>query len=230
VLAGLIGWLWANPLQVEALSSLGMLRGSVNVLLAGGGGRHDRTAALHLVCDRRSHPTLVARGLVAGAVAGLAAAPLHQPGAALVIGRRWPARPTPLLAYIVDHLLRLDDATGAGGDGPAGDHRAAAGGRRCRWRGGRWLADDRSGSASGRGGSGCVRPLVAQGFQRDFPGQLQAQVIGIVALSLWGFVTGLLVCAPLALLFHGLQRSAAPDARQELLTPPLERPVQPFSE
>jgi hypothetical protein len=55
-------------------------------------------------------------------------------------------------------------------------------------------------------------------------------VIGIVALSLWGFVTGLLVCAPLALLFHGLQRSATADAGQEPLAPPLERQVQPFSE
>jgi Amt family ammonium transporter len=48
---------------------------------------------------------------------------------------------------------------------------------------------------------------VASGFQPDFPGQLQAQVIGVVALTLWGFVSGLVVCAPLGLLFHNLQRS-----------------------
>jgi hypothetical protein len=33
-------------------------------------------------------------------------------------------------------------------------------------------------------------------------------MIGVVALVVWGFVSGLLVCAPLALLFHNLQRSS----------------------
>jgi hypothetical protein len=43
----------------------------------------------------------------------------------------------------------------------------------------------------------------------DFPGQLQAQVIGILTLSLWGFVVGMLVCAPLGVLLHSLLRSTA---------------------
>ncbi len=46
VLAGLIGWLWSNPLQVAALSDLGMVRGSVNVLLAVGGGRRWRHCSI----------------------------------------------------------------------------------------------------------------------------------------------------------------------------------------
>jgi hypothetical protein len=55
-------------------------------------------------------------------------------------------------------------------------------------------------------------------------------VIGVVALSLWGFVTGLLVCAPLGLLFHGLQRNAPPVVTPAPLASPLERPIQPFNE
>ena len=79
-------------------------------------------------------------------------------------------------------------------------------------------------------GQGVSGLLTAAGFQRDFPGQFQAQVIGVVALSLWGFVTGLLVCAPLGLLFHGLQRTATSVAAAAPLTSPQERPIQPFSE
>ncbi|MCB0054503.1 MAG: hypothetical protein KDD75_04620, partial [Caldilineaceae bacterium] len=49
--------------------------------------------------------------------------------------------------------------------------------------------------------------FVAAGFQPDFPGQFQSQLIGIAAISIWGLVSGLVVCAPLGLLFYGLQRS-----------------------
>jgi Amt family ammonium transporter len=114
----------------------------------------------------------------------------------------------PFVSYIVDHLLHLDDATGvivsSGlpallgllGLGVLADGRAGAG----------WQL---SGGASylGVAGQGVSGLLVAGGFQPDFPGQLQAQVIGVVALLLWGFLSGLVVCAPLALLFHNLQRS-----------------------
>jgi Amt family ammonium transporter len=123
---------------------------------------------------------------------------------------------TPFVTYIVDHLLRLDDMTGvlvtAGlpamlgllltgvfADGAAGAGWQLAG------------VINHLG-VTGQGVSGL---LVAQGFQRDFPSQLQAQIIGIVAISVWGFLSGLVVCVPLGLFFHGLQRSgehAAPSA------------------
>jgi Amt family ammonium transporter len=38
VLAGAIGWLWANPLQVNVLGELALMRGSVNILLFASGG------------------------------------------------------------------------------------------------------------------------------------------------------------------------------------------------
>ena len=57
---------------------------------------------------------------------------------------------------------------------------------------------------SGQGVSGL---LVDAAFQPDFPGQLQAQLIGTISLVLWGVVMGFLVHVPLALIAQGLQRS-----------------------
>ena len=213
VLAGLIGWLWANPLQVETVGDLGMMRGSVNVLLAAAAGVIAPLLYTWFVTGR-SHPTLVARGLVAGAVAGLAAAPFTSPGAALGIGALAGAT-TPLLAYVVDGLLRLDDATGlvvtAGAPAIIGLLLAGI------------VADGVAGvgwqmtgleAHLGVAGQGVSGLLVAQGFQPDFPGQFQAQLIGVAVLILWGLLTGLLISAPLGLLFWGLQHSER--------TPPVE--------
>jgi Amt family ammonium transporter len=66
----------------------------------------------------------------------------------------------------------------------------------------------------GVAGQGVSGLLVAQGFQPDFPGQFQAQLIGVAVLILWGVLTGLLISAPLGLLFWGLQHSER--------TPPVE--------
>jgi Amt family ammonium transporter len=220
VLAGLIGWLWANPLQVETLGDLGMARGSVNVLLAAAAGVVAPLLYTWFVTGR-SHPTLVARGLVAGAVAGLAAAPFTSPGAALVIGGLAGAT-TPLLAYVVDGLLRLDDATGlvvtAGAPaliglllaGIVADGAAGVG-----WQ---MTGLDAHLGVTGQGVSGL---LVAQGFQPDFPGQFQAQLVGVAVLILWGVLTGLLISAPLGLIFWGLQHSERATPAE--VTPSLPR-------
>ena len=76
----------------------------------------------------------------------------------------------------------------------------------------------------GVAGQGVSGLMVGGGFQPDFPGQLQAQVIGIVALILWGFISGLVVCAPLGLLLHHLQRSdqAAPAPHSQPGAPLIE--------
>ena len=224
VLAGLIGWLWANPLHVEAAGDLGMMRGSVNVLLAAAAGVIAPLFYTWFVAGE-SHPTLVARGLVAGAVAGLAAAPFTAPGAALLAGTL-AGLLTPLLAYVVDGLLRLDDATGlvvtAGAPAIIGlllagifaDGAAGVG----------WQMPGSS-SYLGIGGQGVSGLFVAAGFQPDFPGQMQAQLIGVAALIAWGVLTGALICIPLGLLFWGLQHSA----RTAPAIPAAETPTLPHT-
>jgi hypothetical protein len=88
-------------------------------------------------------------------------------------------------------------------------------------------------------GQGVSGLFTARGFQPDFPAQLQAQVIGILSLILWGFSAGMLICAPLGLLLHSLLRgttapvpvpAAAPGAVAEAEseafvteTPPVSR-------
>ena len=124
----------------------------------------------------------------------------------------------PFVAYIVDHLLHLDDRTGlvTSFGVPALLGLLAVG----------ILADGRAGSGwqlagidsfLGVPGQGVSGILIGAGFQRDFPGQLQAQVIGATALLLWGFLTGLIVGIPVALIFYGLQRSTQDEG---LLAPP----------
>jgi Amt family ammonium transporter len=206
VLAGVIGWLCSNPLQVETLSDLALLRGSANIVLAAAGGSLVPLLYTWFVAGR-SDPTLTSRGLAAGLVAGLAVAPFVQPGPALLLGVLAGAT-VPFVTYVVDHLLHLDDATGvltASGLpallgllllGVFADGAAGAG----------WQLSG-VGDYLGVAGQGVSGLLVGEGFQRDFPSQLQAQVIGVVALVLWGFVSGLLVCTPLGLLLHNLQRS-----------------------
>lgn len=214
VLAGAIGWLWANPLQVEVLSELALLRGSVNVLLAAAAGAVVPMFYTWFVAGQ-SHPTLVARGLVAGAVAGFAAAPFMQPLPALLIGFLAGAT-TPFLAYLLDHVARLDDATGlvvtAGAPAIIGLLMAGI------------VADGAAGagwqSTGGEVYLGVARQgvsalFVASGFQPDFPGQFQAQLIGVAALLVWGILMGLLVCAPLGLLFWGLHHSERSKSADE---------------
>lgn len=222
LLAGVIGWLWANPLQVETLTDLGMMRGSVNIVLAAVAGALVPLLYTWFVSGH-SHPTMAARGLAAGAVAGLAAAPFLQPGTALLTGFLAGAT-VPIFAYMLDNLVKLDDATGlvvtAGMPAIVGlllagifaDGATGVG----------WQA---TGAASylGVARQGVSGLFVAGGFQPDFPGQFQSQLIGIAAISIWGLLSGLIICAPLGLLFYGLQRSE----RKRAASATVQRPPLP---
>ena len=69
-----------------------------------------------------------------------------------------------------------------------------------------------AGSYLGVDRTGCVTGLLAApGFQSDFLGQFQAQMIGIVGLGLWGFVSGSIICVPLGLIFYGFGRAVQSD-------------------
>ncbi len=206
VLAGSLGWIWANPLQVSVLNDLALMRGSVNVILCAGGGLLVPIFYTWFVTGQ-SDPLLSTRGLVAGVVAGLAAGPFMQPGVAFSIGFLAGAT-VPFVTFVLDNVLRLDDATGivTASGAPAmiglllvglfADGVAGAG----------WQMTG-AGTYLGVTGQGVSGLFVASGYQMDFPGQLQAQIAGILTLGLWGFLTGILFCAPLGFLTHGLERS-----------------------
>jgi Amt family ammonium transporter len=226
LLAGLIGWLWSNPLQVETLSELAILRGSVNLVLAAAGGVLIPLFYTWFVSGE-SDPTMTGRGLAAGAVAGLAIAPFTHPGLAFLTGALAGAT-VPFMTFLLDHLLRLDDATGAvtvGGlpsliglfaVGVVADGMGGAG-----WQG--------VGAANylGIAGQGVTGLLVASGYQLDFPGQLQAQLAGSLSLLLWGGLMGIVICLPLGLLFYGLQRAEASVSINPLAEPGRRERVDP---
>jgi len=225
VLTGSLGWYWANPLQVQFLGETALMRGSVNSILVAAGGLLPPLLYTWFVTGS-SEPLTCARGLVAGVVAGLAVGPFVQPGVAFAIGLLAGAT-VPFVLFILEGVWRLDDATGAVtasgvpamvglllvglfADGVAGNGWQMTG----------------LGNYLGVEGQGVSGLFVASGYQINFPQQLQAQAIGVLALSLWGFVVGMGICIPLGLLFHALEgsegaRSETPNA----LAPPVMEPV-----
>jgi Amt family ammonium transporter len=204
-LTGVLGWMWSNPLQVETLTDVALMRGSINIILAAGGGALVPLLYTWFVAGY-SHPTLSARGLVAGLVAGLAAGPFVQPGPAFLLGLIAGAT-VPFVTYFMDRVLRLDDRTGVismiGIPAMLGLLLTGVLADGVMGQGWQMTGLDRYLGVTGQGVTGL---LAAAGRQMDFPGQFQAQLIGVIALGLLGFLSGLIVCAPLGLLLHGLQR------------------------
>jgi ammonium transporter, Amt family len=219
ILMGSLGWLWANPLQLNSLSELALLRGSVNTILFASGGIIVPLFYTWFVTGK-SEPLMSARGLAAGVVAGMAAGPFIQPGPAFAIGLVAGAT-VPFVTYLIDGLLRLDDATGAisisGLPAIVGLLAVGIFADGATGQGWNMTGVDSYLGVSGQGVSGL---FTGSGFQADFPGQLQSQVIGILSLVLWGFSSGMLICAPLGLLLHSLLRTTASPV-------PVAAPMEP---
>jgi Amt family ammonium transporter len=223
ILGGGVGWLFANPLQVETVGNIGIMRGAVSIVLAASGGMIFPLIYTWFVTGS-GEPTMAARGFAAGFVAGLACGPFVQPGVAFLVGLLAGAT-VPFVTYLLDGRMRLNDATGviATSGVPAiiglllvgifADGVAGVG----------WQATGAE-SYLGVTGQGVSALTVASGYQADFPGQFQSQVIGIVALSLWGFLSGLLICAPLGLIFYALlnRGDGSNDSPSDELNPPME--------
>lgn len=220
LIGGSIGWQWANPLQVNTLHEAAMMRGAINAVLSAAAGVLIPMIYTWFVSGS-SEPMMSARGIAAGAVAGMACGPFVQPGIAFLIGLLAGAS-VPFVTYLTNAVLRLDDATGIVSicGAPALIGLILTG----------FFADGVAGqgwqmtgldSYLGVNGQGVSGLFVTSGFQPDFPGQLQAQLIGLLALGLWGFVTGLIISVPLGLLAQGLQRSShesSPPSRETSLT------------
>jgi len=224
LLGGSLGWLYANPLQSESLGSLGLMRGAVSLLLSAAAGLVVPLLYTWFVTGG-SDPGMTARGVAAGLVAGLAGSPFVQPGIALLIGFA-AGGALPFVTHLLDSRLRIADRTGIVATsgvaamigllmvGLFADGSVGAG----------WQQTG-IGNYLGVSGQGVSGLTVASGFQVDFPGQVQAQVIGIASLALWGFLSGLLVCVPLGMIAHSLlqQDNEAPqyDAPQIQSAPQL---------
>jgi len=223
IFAGNIGWQWSNPLQVNLLGDLALMRGSVNSILLAAGGIIPPLLYTWFVTGQ-SEPMTCARGLIAGVVAGLAVGPFVQPGVAFAIGLL-AGTTIPFSIFVVEGLWHLDDATGAitasglpaiigllligiFADGVVGSGWQMTG----------------QGSYLGIENQGVSGLFVLNGFQIDFPGQLQAQAIGVLSLSLWGFLVGMLVCIPLGLLFHALEQGEPMESQPRSLSTPLNMP------
>lgn len=202
ILAGSLGWAWANPLL--DVPTLLPSRGLVNVALAAVAGALVPLAYTWFVADH-ADPLMAARGLAAGAVVAAAVGPFVPPWAAVTLGLT-AGLLTPLLTYFVREVLRIDDDTGvtpvhlAGGllgllaIGIFADGLAGAG-----WNG----VGPRS--FLGVAGQGVTGLLAAPGMQPDWPGQMQAQLVGAGALFLAAFLAGAAAFGLLAVLARGLR-------------------------
>jgi len=170
----------ANPLLIA--SGLITPRSALNVALAAAGGAMLPCLYTWFVTGAADSLS-AARGAAAGVLSVAAAAAFVPPWAALALGAV-AGLLVPLLTFLLHHLLRLQDPTGAipvgllGGllgvlaVGLLGDGRAGQG-----WNG---IGADAYLGVSGQGVSGL---LVAPGFMADWPGQMNAQLVGLAAIA-----------------------------------------------
>jgi Amt family ammonium transporter len=174
-------------------------------------------------------PLLAARGVAAGAVIAAATGPFIPPWAAAALGFA-AGLLAPLLTYLVCDVLRIDDDSGLApvhlaasllgllAIGFFADGLAGAG-----WNG------VGAGEFLGVPGQGVTGLLAAPGMQPDWPGQIQAQLVGIAALFGMAFLAGLAVFGLLAVLARGLRMARAAQAShpEEATPAPIEEtPVE----
>jgi Amt family ammonium transporter len=162
--------------------------------------------------------------MAAGAIATLAAGPFVPPWAALLIGAV-AGLLVPLATYVVDYVLRLDDPTAVivtHGLGAAWGLLAVAlfadglAGRG--WNG---IGLDRYLGVAGQGVTGL---LAAVQMQPDWPGQIQAQIIGLAAVVLIPFFAATVGFAAIAALDQVWQVTHAPSLTLEPETMPVADP------
>ena len=179
-------------------------------------------------------PLMAARGWVAGLVVAAAGAPFVPAWSALagglVIGLLLPP-----LVFLFDRVLRLDDSGGALGTFglpallglllPAllSDGRYGVG-----WNG---MGVDKFLGVAGQGVSGW---LVAPGFAADWPGQIYAQCVGMVAIFIWSFGLSGLLLRLLAGIIHawertGLEFGAPPQPVTEVEVAEPDESIMPTS-
>lgn len=177
---GLVMWSWAfvanaQHIPTAADISVSMPRAALNGVLALLAGSV-AAAFYSRFTTAEYNPAMTARGGLAGLVIVSAVSPFIPPWIAVASGLL-AGLLTPLLIYLVDHKLKLDDHTaGVAIFGlPAFLALLLPG-----------LLADGSGGAGWNGIEGGVAGvLVAPGFAVNWPGQINAQLLGAVALVVW---------------------------------------------
>ncbi len=211
LLAGSLAWTTANPLP--DMAALDPAQIALNWALAAAAGALIPLAYTWLVAGTPD-ALMAGRGLAGGTVAIAAAAPFVPPWSALLIGALVGLL-TPFAVYLVDHVLRWDDpAAVLTVHGLAGALGLLTLGL---------FADGRSGLAwngigvdayLGMARQGVTGLLAGSGLQADWPGQMQAQAVGVAALALFGFFAAWLALGPLAILTYLFRRPAAGNAQE----------------
>jgi Amt family ammonium transporter len=175
--AGLAG---SNPIYTQAGLSIPLT--VVNVCLAAAGGALVPSFYTWLTTGA-ADSLMAARGAAAGVLGVAAAVAFVPPWAALALGAL-AGLLVPLVTFLVRYVLRIDDPTGAvpiglvGGvvgvlaPGVFGDGRFGAGWNR--------IGPEAYLGISGQGVTGLIP---ATGFASDWPGQINAQLVGLGAIA-----------------------------------------------
>ncbi|HIQ06362.1 MAG TPA: hypothetical protein EYH31_11875 [Anaerolineae bacterium] len=222
-LVGGIGWLLSNPLLDWAVLSPPLA--VLNLLLAAAGGVLLSLAYTWFVTDRPD-PLMAARGLTAATIAAMAGASFLPPWAALLLGLICGLL-VPMTQFIIETMLRWNDYTAAVAvHGLGGGLGLLAAGL---------LADGRWGQGwNGVGatkylgvvGQGVTGLLASAGFQSDWPGQLQAQLIGLIAIFLFTFLVASLLFSPIAVLARLKQNLRLQETASPLISHSKPKPAQ----
>ena len=177
---GAVGLAGANPIHTEA--GVFPPRAIVNLVLAAAGGAF--LPYLYTWFTTGSADSLMAaRGAAAGALSAAAATAFVPPWAALALGAA-AGLLVPLVTFLMHHVLRIEDPTGAvpvgllGGllgvldVGIFGDGLAGQG-----WNG---VGAEAYLGVTGQGVTGF---FPASGFAPDWPAQINAQLVGLAAIA-----------------------------------------------
>jgi ammonium transporter, Amt family len=219
LLAGVVPWVTLNPLIDPRLPDTSRIL--LNTILAAAGGALVPLAYTWLVA-RQPDPLMASRGLGASVSAAMGCALFLPAWASLALGAVIGLL-IPFTVFLVDRVLRWQDDTAAlavhGLGGAAGllavgllaDGTAGAG----------W-AGIGTGAYLGSAHQGVTGWLASTGFRADWPGQMQAQLIGLAALALFSFFATWIVLAPPATLARLLSPRRAPA---EAAVQPAPEPV-----
>lgn len=201
VMVGSLGWALANPLVDWSHVPVSLT--ALNVLLAATGGAAFPLAYTWFVTSHPD-PLMAARGLLAGAIAGCGAGPFIPPWAAILVGIV-AGIIVPLAIYILQHRFGWDDraailsTSGIGGllggiaTGFLADGRWGQGWNR--------IGEATYLSEAGQGVSGL---FAASGLQSDWPGQMQAQIVGLATIALFVFVAAWILLTVTAIVARAL--------------------------